>query len=289
MADQADAPVGGQRVERAAQRRLGRGIIDDDDPVRRADRGQHAVEAGQHRRGVAIHRDDDVHLPAPARGTPPAALAGGDVGRHRRRRKRRHARRPVRQVAGQRGCRRRRARLLRRRVERAAEQVAPSRPSTCSGRRRAARAPPAIAKPRGRASGTACCTEADRSVAVIRSAPRAAIAADQQDRIGVRIAGVPGPSAQAAVMRLDEAGNTADRGEPDRAAEQVLPAHCDREFRGARPGARQGGAGASLAVQPDLGLAGHRQPDHKPAVAGDAAPTGGAGAAGDRVGQRARR
>ena len=290
--------------------------------MRWAHRGQHAVEAGQHRRCSAIDRDDHVHVPAPARDGG-WRDGRGDVGWERRRRegdsrgpagqtdarwrlgqtnargrvgqtdgRRRVGQFGVRRWAGQivrqRGRGRRGSSLPGIRVKRTAQHVVavtpqhvqrPAEPGQgCGGDGKAARA---------------CQRDSvlDRSRQVRGGDPQrvtADTAADQQDRIGVRIAGVPGPSAEAAVLRLDETGDPADRGEPDRASEQVVAAHGDREFRSAGPGAWQARSGASLAIQPDLGLARHCRSDDEPAVGDHAAPTDGGGAADDGVGKRCR-
>ena len=109
---------------------------------------------------------------------------------------------------------------------------------------------------------------------------------DGKHRIGVRIARVPGPATQAALVCLDEAGDVADRGHLDRTAQQMPPADAYCDLPGLHPGAWQGGPGAALAVQPDLGRTRHRRPHDEHSVAVDAAPAGRAGATGDRVRQR---
>ena len=113
----------------------------------------------------------------------------------------------------------------------------------------------------------------------------AGITTDQQLRIGIRVARVPGPAAQAAVVRLDEAGDTADRGDLDRTAEQLPAPKRHRDLARPGPGARQRGRGYALGVKLDLGGAGDGGADNELPVAGQPAPPGGAGTAEDHIGQ----
>ena len=60
VADQRDAPLARQSIQRRGQIRLRRGIIDHDQPARAAQACQHAVEAGECMTGAAVHGDHHV-------------------------------------------------------------------------------------------------------------------------------------------------------------------------------------------------------------------------------------
>ena len=143
--------------------------------------------------------------------------------------------------------------LVRERIQRTARQILSVRTPDMHGTRRYQGVRPGSGEtsagaPAGR------CREPRRIRRVRRSAAPAAGGTGQgQHRCGVRIAGMPGPAANAAVADLDASGQAADGADLDRAAKQRDAADPHVDGSGALPVRGQGGAAQGFAVQGHLG------------------------------------
>ena len=199
VADQPDAPLPRQRIQRRGQLGLRRGIVDHDQPARPPAGRQHAVEAGSVRLGAAMHRHDDIDRAAPSR-------RGARHGRHVERLGLPTARSDANAAGaasgiepGERCCRGGTGFRLALGSSGLPSRSLPSRPRTCSRPDRPLSAAGGTVKPRGRASRPLSSIRASASDAVIVIRPRPRRRPDRQYRIDVRIARMPGPARQTAI------------------------------------------------------------------------------------------